>query len=285
MVTDKVIVIVGPTASGKSALALQFAQEIGGEIICADSRTVYRGLDVATAKPTAAERALAPHWGLDLMEPSERFSAADFKLYAQRAIVDIQKRGTTPIVVGGTGLYIDGLLFDFDFGPPANEKERAVLEDMSIEALQQKIAELGIAMPENKQNKRYLMRAIEQGGINTRKATHMQNAVVVGLRPDMMELEARIQARAVSMLKNGALDEARWLFDTYGAQAPAAAAPFFKAYAAYIAGNETLDTCTQKDIVLNRQLAKRQLTWFKRNPHIHWFSNTADAYNFLHTLI
>jgi tRNA dimethylallyltransferase len=285
MVTDKVIFIVGPTASGKSALALQLAQEIGGEIICADSRTVYKGLDVATAKPTAAERALVPHWGLDLIEPSERFSAADFKLYAQRAIVDIQKRGTTPIVVGGTGLYIDGLLFDFDFGPPANEKERAVLEGMSIEALQQKITSLGIAMPENKQNKRYLVRTIEQGGINTRKATRMQNAVVVGLRPDMKELEARIQTRAEQMVRGGALDEARWLFDTYGAQAPAAAAPFFKAYASHVAGSETLDACTQKDIVLNRQLAKRQLTWFKRNPHVQWFANTADAYNFLRTHI
>ena len=285
MESSKVIFIVGPTASGKSALALKLAQEIGGEIICADSRTVYKGLDVATAKPTPAERAQVPHWGLDLIEPSERFSAADFKQYAQRAIAAIQKEGATPIVVGGTGLYIDGLLFDFDFGPPANEEERALLEAMSVEALQQKIASLGIAMPENTQNKRYLVRAVEQGGVNTRKATHMPNAVVVGLRPDMKDLEARIQTRAESMVRGGALDEARWLFDTYGAHAPAVAAPFFKAYAAHIAGDETIDTCTQKDIVLNRQLAKRQLTWFKRNPYIHWFTNTSDAYNFLRTHI
>ncbi len=285
MATSSIVFIVGPTASGKSALGLRLAEDKGGEIICADSRTVYKGLDVATAKPTAEEQARVPHWGLDLIEPNERFSAADFKDYAKHTIAAIQKRGVLPIVVGGTGLYIDGLLFDFDFGPPVNEKERAVLEAMSIEALQQKIADLGIAMPENKQNKRYLVRAIEQGGVNTRKATHMQNAVVVGLRPDMQVLEDRIHARAESMLRGGALHEARWLFETYGPQAPAAAAPFFKAYAACVAGNETADTCMQKDIVLNRQLAKRQLTWFKRNPNIHWFTNSSDAYNFLLTCI
>src|SRR5690606_10027818 len=102
------VVIVGPTASGKSATAMCVAKEFNGEIICADSRTIYRGMDIGTAKPSKQDRTEVPHWGLDLVEPGELFTAADFKYYAQQKIAEIRARGRLPIVVGGTGLYVDG---------------------------------------------------------------------------------------------------------------------------------------------------------------------------------
>lgn len=109
------IVIVGPTASGKTSVAIELAKRLDGEIICADSRTVYKGMDIGTAKPTAEERAIVPHWGLDLVGPNERFTAADFKDYAVQKIAEIRARGHIPFIVGGTGLYIDSVVFDFDF--------------------------------------------------------------------------------------------------------------------------------------------------------------------------
>ncbi len=109
------IVIVGPTASGKTSVAIELAKRLDGEIICADSRTVYKGMDIGTAKPTSDEQAQVPHWGIDLVSPGKRFTAADFKLYAERKIGEIRARGKTPMLVGGTGLYIDSVIFNFDF--------------------------------------------------------------------------------------------------------------------------------------------------------------------------
>ncbi|NDG32437.1 tRNA (adenosine(37)-N6)-dimethylallyltransferase MiaA, partial [bacterium] len=235
MASITILFIVGPTASGKSALAIDIAKQLNGEIICADSRTVYMGLDVSTAKPSTAEQDGVKHWGLDLVSPDQRFSAADFKAYAQGKIAEIQGRGKLPIIVGGTGLYIDGLLFDYQFGPAANEQLRAELEPLNIEQLQQRIIDAGIDMPQNVKNKRYLIRAIEQGGVNTQKSEPMPGALVVGLNPPKELLQKRIEVRANAMQQNGALQEAEWLFKTYGYEAPAASAPFFKAYAPHFA--------------------------------------------------
>src|SRR4051812_22066904 len=111
----ELLVIVGPTASGKSELALKVAQEFRGEIIAADSRTIYKGMDIGTAKPTKEEQQLAPHWGLDLVEPGQTFSVYQFKKYTEERIEEIKKRNKLPILVGGSGLYIDGILFGFEF--------------------------------------------------------------------------------------------------------------------------------------------------------------------------
>lgn len=110
------VVIVGPTASGKTALAIELAEMYGGEIICADSRTVYQGMDIGTAKPTSEEQARVPHWGLDLVQPDEHFTVADFQAYAYAKIAEIRERGHIPLLVGGTGLYVDSVLFNFSFG-------------------------------------------------------------------------------------------------------------------------------------------------------------------------
>lgn len=275
------IFIIGPTASGKSALAMDLAKKLNGELICADSRTVYRGLDISTAKPTVKDQSKVVHWGLDLIEPNQRFSAADFKAYALERIADIQNRGKLPIIVGGTGLYIDGLLFDFKFGPAQDVKHRQKLEELSIGQLQTMITDKKIEMPENNKNKRYLIRAIEQGGINKQKSKPLKNTLVVGLLPDRELLDKRITDRAQGMLKNGAIKEAQWLFDKYGYNVPAASAPFFKAFAPHFNSSQSIKECLERFVLNDRQLSKRQITWFKRNQHVNWFADTKDAYNFV----
>lgn len=281
----RTLFIVGPTASGKTALALDLARELGGEIICADSRTIYKGLDIATAKPSSEERELVPHWGLDLVEPDQVYSASDFKEYATKAIEDIRGRGKSPMIVGGTGLYVDGLLFDFSFGPPADAAEREKLEALSLEELQDLINERDIEMPENTKNKRYLVRALEQGGVNRQKSEPMDGATVIGMLPERDVLDARIQVRAGNMLVNGALDEAKKLFEHYGYDVPAAAAPFYKAFAPHFRDGATVEACLERFYLNDRQLSKRQIAWFKRNPHINWFESADEAREYVRKAI
>ncbi|MDO4527134.1 MAG: isopentenyl transferase family protein, partial [Candidatus Saccharibacteria bacterium] len=130
MKSSKVIVIVGPTGSGKTAVSVQIAKEIGGEIISADSRAIYKGMDLGTAKPSLEEREGVLHFGFDLVEPGERFTVADFKEYAEQKIYEIEQRGHIPIIVGGTGLYVDALVYDYKFRGRTGEKAD---EDASIE--------------------------------------------------------------------------------------------------------------------------------------------------------
>ena len=276
-----VVFIVGPTASGKSALGLELAKKINGEIICADSRTIYKGLDIATAKPSADEQAQVKHWCLDVVTPDKRYSAAQFKHDAQTAIKDIHKRGKVPIIVGGTGLYIDGLLFDYQFGPTANQKLRGELEQLTVQQLQQKLKDQNIPLPQNNKNKRYLIRAVEQGGVNTKHSQPMVGAIVIGLAPNKQILQKRIADRALVMLHNGAIAEAEWLYITYGYDAPATAAPFYKAFAAYAQGAALQQDCLQQFIKNDQHLAKRQMTWFKRNSHIVWFDAPEHAHDFV----
>lgn len=123
MVSRPLIVIVGPTASGKTTLAIELARRLDGEIICADSRTVYKGMDIGTAKPTEEEQLFVPHHLLDVVDPGERFTVADFKRLANEAIIDIIGRGKVPIMVGGSGLYIDAVLFDYKFAPVGTPRD------------------------------------------------------------------------------------------------------------------------------------------------------------------
>ena len=118
----KTIVILGPTGSGKTGVAIEIAQKIGGEIISADSRAIFRGMDIGTAKPTTSEMSGVPHWGIDLVNPDERFTVADWKAYAEEKIAEIKARGKVPMIVGGTGLYIDALIYDYKFKGPTGNK-------------------------------------------------------------------------------------------------------------------------------------------------------------------
>lgn len=276
------IAIVGPTASGKSALAIELAKKYRGEIICADSRTIYKGLDIGTAKPTLFEQEGIPHYGLNLVEPDESYSAADFQTYTNEKIAEIRERGNLPILVGGSGLYIDGVLYNYEFGEEADPVLRAELEDLDIQELQQRIEEAGFEMPENDQNKRYLIRAIEQGGVNRSRQPLMKGALIIGLNPGVEALENRISMRAKGMINSGVLEEARLIDEDYGWSSPGASSNIYRALRPYVEGStETIEKCLEDCVTLDKQLAKRQLSWFKRNEDINWFDNSENAVAFM----
>lgn len=271
------IVIVGATASGKSALAMEIARTYDGEIICADSRTVYKGMDIGTAKPSHAEQREIPHHILDIVNPDQPFTAADFKQRALLWIDDIAIRGKLPILVGGTGLYVDGVIFDFAFLPPVADEERERLEQMSVPELQALIGRLGLELPENAQNPRHLIRRIETNGQIPIKKDLRDNTLIIGLDISKEELTRRLEQRTRAMLEQGLEQEVRGLAGKYGWEAPGITGLGYREWRPYLEGIADIQEVAREINLRSLQYAKRQRTWFKRNPHIKWVQNTAEA--------
>jgi tRNA dimethylallyltransferase len=275
------IAIVGPTASGKTALAIELAQKFNGEIICADSRTIYKGMDIGTAKPTAAEQAIVPHWGLDLVEPGERFTAANFKHYADQKIKEIRQRDHVPFLVGGTGLYVNSVLYDYSFQIDHDAEYRKKLESMTVEGLIQYCEKNNVQLPENSKNKRHLVRAIETKNVSKSVNTQLiNNVIVVGIATNVTnEYVARVALRAETIIDGGVVEEATILSQKYGWDSEAMTGNIYPLVRQYIDGNMTHAELTERFITADRQLAKRQMTWFKRDPNIVWLSvNEARSY-------
>lgn len=267
------IVIVGPTASGKTALSIELAKACGGEIISADSRAIYKGMNIGTAKPTRAEQSVVPHWGIDLVEPGVYFSVADFKDYANRRISEIRARGHVPFLVGGTGLYIDAVIFDYKFGSSADNDLRSKLQHMNIDELQAYCADNGVMLPENNMNRRYLIRAIENKGVvNGRTAEPQKNCIVVGITTDKELLKTRIERRVEQIFKDGVVDEAKILGDNYGWASEAMKSNIYPVVRRHLDGQMSLEQMKEKLTTLDWRLAKRQMTWFRRNKFIQWLS-------------
>jgi tRNA dimethylallyltransferase len=265
------IVIVGPTASGKSSVAIELAEAHNGEIICADSRTIYVGMNIGTAKPSKADQARVPHWGLDIVTPGESFSAADFKAYAVQKIAEIRARGHVPFLVGGTGLYVDSVVFDYEFGPPADPELRVKLEAMDLDELHNYCIQHNISLPENDRNKRYVIRAIEQKGISSKRLdTPINNCIIVGITTDREQLRERIQKRSEQLFDDGVVLEAKTLGDTYGWENEAMTGNIYRLSHAYLDKLITAGELKFRNETADWQLAKRQLTWFKRDPFIEW---------------
>lgn len=280
------IVILGETASGKSALALELARQFGGEIICADSRTIYKGMDIGTAKPTAVEQKLVRHHLLDVVEPSETFNAAQFKTLALQAIDDITARGKVPFLVGGTGLYLDAVLFDLQFRNPADPVLRAKLQKFDVKELQRKIIQQGYTMPENSANKRYLIRTLEAGGVSSARSELRSNTLVLGRCIGHETLERRIIDRVDLMVAAGFVEECRWLIEKYGDRVPALNAPGYKAFIPYVHGQYTLEQAKEQFIRNDLRLAKKQRTWFRRDVYqnvIHFVINRDEAVDLVTT--
>ena len=265
------IVIVGPTASGKTSLAIQLAKKYRGEIICADSRTVYRGMNIGTAKPSLEEQQEVPHWGLDLVDPGDSFSVSQFKDYARQKIKEIRSRGNIPFLVGGTGLYIDSVIFDFQFGGKFSKEKRDNLQEMTISELQQYCVNHDVALPENSKNKRYLIRAIERAG---KKSSGLEvplsNTIVVGITTDKQLLKQRITDRAKKMFKDGVVEETIELANSAGWCNEAMTGNVYPIIKKLIEKEIDEDQAVREFIVSDVSLVKRQLTWFRRNPFIEW---------------
>jgi tRNA dimethylallyltransferase len=265
------ICIVGQTATGKSSLALRSAQAWNGEIICADSWTTRRGVDIGSAKPSAEERKLVPHHLIDVIGPDEDFNAALFKDLANKAITDIVARGKLPIMVGGTGLYIDSVIYDYSFSAAGSRHNREQLNKLSLPQLLQKINDLDIEIGEvDVRNKRRLIRLIETNGARPTKQDLRRQTLLLGIHVENNELKRRITNRLDTMLSAGLEDEVKQLSMRYGWNCEALKGICYAQWREYFLGSENLDQVRQKIIQATMNLAKRQNTWFQRNKSIHW---------------
>ncbi len=270
----KIIAVVGPTAVGKTALGIELAKRFNGEIISGDSQQVYRHLDIGTAKATLEEQAEAPHHLIDVREVDEAYSAYDFVKEASAAIEDITSRGKLPIIVGGTGLYLQSLLEGYHLGGQVNQEEvlayRQELEQLADAVLFDKIVEQGIEIPEL--NRRRAIRALELAtfGQDLENKETPYEALLIGLNDDRQVLYERINHRVDVMVEKGILDEAKWLYDNHR-DVQAARAIGYKELFPYFAGQASLEESVDKLKQNTRRFAKRQLTWFRNRMAVSFY--------------
>ncbi len=287
------IFLAGPTAVGKSEIALLLAEKIGGEIISVDSMQVYRGLDIGTAKPSAAERARVPHHLIDIVELTQPFDAAQFVRHATAAVADIQSRARVPIFCGGTGLYFKAFLEGLGDTPPGDEKLRAELETTPLPELLAELAEKDPVTHEkiDRQNPRRIIRAIEVIRLTGKKFSE-QRADWISLGPPASrrqvdanepvtsiiafsrtntDLHARINSRVDTMFARGLVDETRQLLDHGLAQNKTALQALgYRQVVEHLRGERGLPETMELVKIKTRQFAKRQMTWFRRHGNCEW---------------
>lgn len=273
------VVIVGETASGKSALAMSLAKKHSGEIVAADSWTVYKGFDVGTAKPSKEDQSQIMHHLLDLAEANEGFNAAKFKDMANEAILDISSRGKVPFLVGGTILYLDSVLYDYSFLATASETERSRLNSMSLEDLIGKAKEDKIDLSGvDVRNKRRVIRAIESGGEKPQAKELRANTLILGVEVSSKDLRKRLTERVDKMLEAGLEKEVESLAEKYSWDSEPMKGIGYREWKDHFEGEQTLEQVRQRIISANVQnLAKRQKAWLKRNKSIQWVQDFRAA--------
>jgi tRNA dimethylallyltransferase len=285
------IVLAGPTASGKTALAVELARRLDGEIVGADSQQVYRSLDVGTAKPSRAERAAVPHHLLDVVEPGEGMDAARFVALADAAIAGIRARGRVPLVVGGTGLYLRALLHGVIEAPGRDPALRSRLEAEALAlgrpALHARLAAVDPAaaariLPNDLVR---IVRALEIAASGTTQsalhaahafAPERHRALFLALDPPRPLLHQRIDARVEAMFREGLLDEARGLLERFGTQLPERLPIGYAEAAAVVRGTLPLDQAIRQVQAAHRRYARRQVIWLRREPNVEWIAPPVD---------
>ncbi|MFA6554136.1 MAG: tRNA (adenosine(37)-N6)-dimethylallyltransferase MiaA [Candidatus Paceibacterota bacterium] len=281
----KLIVILGPTASGKSNLAVQIAKKIGGEVISADSRQVYKGLNIGTGKITSVEMQGIPHHLLDVADPKETFTVADYVKLAEKAIADITKRNKIPIICGGTGFYIQALVDGLSIPEvPPNEELRKGLSTKTISELNKILERLDPARFEtiDKDNPRRLIRAIEiataLGSVPLLEKTYKYDTRFIGIDMPMDILKERIHKRLLSRIKNGMIEEIRNLHDNgLSWERMEDLGLEYRYVSRHLQG-----MITEKEMLEQLEMeichyAKRQMTWFKRDKKIEWYKSGEEA--------
>jgi tRNA dimethylallyltransferase len=286
------IFLVGPTASGKSAVALALAEKLGGEIISIDSMQVYRGLDIGTAKPSAAERARVPHHLIDVVELTAPFDAAKFVELAGRAEKEIRARGRVPIFCGGTGLYLKAYLEGLGHAPPGDAKLRAQLETMPLDDLLRELQERDPTTFEriDKQNPRRVVRALEvirltgqpfsqqRAGWTAPSTLHPQPSTLFGLHRPAPDLHTRINIRVDEMFARGLVEETRQLLPRgLERNRTAMQAIGYRQVVEHLRGERSLADTIELVKVKTRQFAKRQMTWFRNQLRVNWIDVQAEA--------
>ncbi len=284
-----VIAVVGPTASGKTGLGVKLAEHYGGEVVSADSMQIYKQMSIATAKPTKEEMRGIKHHLIDFVEPTETYSVARYKDDAAKAIADITSRGKTPIIVGGTGLYVDSLLENIEFFDVGADEElrKSLFERAEKEGIETLYKELFEIDPESankihSNNVKKIVRALEfykKTGTTISEQVRLSKlsgtpyeSVIIGLTAnDRQYLYDRINKRVDIMLDEGLLDEAKEFYSVYGVKT-ANQAIGYKEVLPYLEGKASLDECIENLKMQTRRYAKRQLTWFRRNENVNFLA-------------
>lgn len=276
----KIVAVVGSTASGKTALGKELARQFNGEIISVDSRQVYRGMDIGTAKSKG-------DWGTDLVDPDEEYCAAQYKEYAQEKIEEIIASGKLPILVGGTGLWLKAVIDNYDFGlTRSDSKLRAQLEARSLTDLFDEYSRLDPfgAMKIDRANKRRVVRALEVTLQTGRPWSQTQTAgeskydvLQIGLVVDRAILNRRINERVDRMVESGLVEEVRALRERYGCSIESMTGIGYRQLCEYFDGHIQLEDAIEEIKKATRLYAKKQMTWSKKDKRIKWVENIQDA--------
>ena len=288
----KVIVICGPTASGKTALSIELAKKVNGEIISSDSMQIYKDMSIGTAKPTVEEMQEIKHYLIDFVEPNRRYNVAEYKEDAEKAIEEILEKGKTPIIVGGTGLYVDSLIYGIEYPEiKLDEKYRKQLEEtVEKEGLQlyekaKKIDKLAMEKISPNDKKR-IIRVLEiykatgktktEQEIESRKKEIKYDYKVFAINMDREKLYERINKRVDIMIEQGLIQEVKELLKKYNEFPTAMQGLGYKEVVEYLEGNLTKEEMIEKIKMETRRYAKRQITWFKKNKQTIWIDGLED---------
>lgn len=291
------IVVAGPTASGKTALALRLAERFSGEIVSCDSVCVYRGMEIGSAKPTPEERELIPHHLIDVAWPDEQFTAGDYSRLARESLTGIGERGRLPIVAGGTGLYLRALIDGLSPAPKARpelrERLRRRAETRGVEHVHRLLRRLDTAAAQSihANDLPKTIRAIEVSLTKTgddarrpmteqwqqgREALQGYRILRLGLNPPRAELYERINLRAAAMFDRGLVEETERLIERYGRECRALATLGYAQATALLVGSLTREQAVLAAQQGHRNYAKRQMTWFRREPEMHWLAGVGS---------
>ena len=278
----KILVITGPTAVGKTKLSIELAKKYNGEIINADAVQVYKGLDIGSAKVTEEEKEGIPHHLLSIKEVDEDYTIYHYQKDCREKIKEIQDRGKTPIIVGGTGLYIKAALYDYKL---TEEKEKDTYDNLTNEELYKKLTELDKDIMIDKNNRRRLIRAINyykenNKSINKNKTDKLlYDALFIGLTTDRQILYNKINKRVDKMIENGLIDEVKSFYDKGVKTKPLLNAIGYKEVYSYLDGNISKEEMIEKIKQNSRHYAKRQYTFFNHQLKIKWFETDYNDFN------